>query len=257
MSKALLTAIAVSVVLISILTSVSIRLVRADVDSINFIDSDLTVYSPLNMTYNHRNLDLLVTVPIKSPLSEEGSVSLNYSVDGVYNGSVTLHDVDASPSPLSHVAWVALGTGSESLPELPDGSHCLVLYLYGINMQNYQPIFKSYVETVYFSLYDPNSVFIPTPSPTPIPTTSVSAAHPSLTPIPSPSIIPTSTPSPTCSSSTPSETTQLTLQLTPGLAATTPIENTVNVDFGIVAAVIVVVLSLAIAGLMLCRRKAS
>jgi hypothetical protein len=48
------------------------------------------------------------------------------------------------------------------LPELPDGSHCLTLYLYGYNTRSFLPQFKSYVDTVYFSINVPT----PTPSPT-------------------------------------------------------------------------------------------
>ena len=151
-------------------------------DSIHFIDSDVTIFSPINMTYNHRNLILHLTVPVWSMMGMPTNVSMNYSIDGSYNGSIPLKTITHPDAP-PIATKVGYGAGSVDLPELPNGSHYLTIYLYGLNMQNYQPQFKSYVNTVYFSIEDPNSIFIPTPTPTSVPT-------PTLTPSPSPSLAP-------------------------------------------------------------------
>jgi hypothetical protein len=211
MKKALLTAITISALLISSMVTACPHPVRADsTDFISFLDSGVTIFSPVNMTYNYRNLTLNLTLTVGYIHGEAGIIvtevpSMNYSIDGVYNGSVLL--------------WVATtqthmtiqGVGSVVLPELPDGSHYLTIHLYGYNMQSFQPQFKSYVDTVYFSIDDPNSIFIPTPSPTQTPT-----VVPTLTPSPSPSLTPTPSPSPSLSlSSAPTPSTRSSSSPTP------------------------------------------
>ena len=186
MKKTLLTAIAISALLLSLMVTVCPHPVRADsADFISFLDSAVTIFSPVNMTYNYRNLTLNLTVPVWSIMGMPTSVSMNYSIDGIYNGPVPLRTITPPDAPpiATKVGW---GAGSVDLPELPDGSHYLTIYLYGLNMRNYQPQFKSYVYTVYFSIDDPNSIFIPTPTPTltPSPTPSPTAS-PFITPSPS------------------------------------------------------------------------
>jgi hypothetical protein len=152
--------------------------------SISFLDSALTIFSPLNMTYSYRNLILNVTVPIWSIMGMPNSVSMNYSIDGTHNGQVSLRDITPPDAP-PIATKVGMGAGIVNLPELPDGSHYLTIYLSGLNMENYQPQFKSYIYTVFFSIDDPNSIFSPTSSPTPSQTlspTSGSSTNPTATP---------------------------------------------------------------------------
>ena len=252
MKKTLLTAITISALLISSMVTACPHPVRADsTDFISFLDSGVTIFSPVNMTYNYRNLTLNLTLTVGYIHGEAGSIvtgvpSMNYSIDGVYNGSVLL--------------WVATtqthmtiqGVGSAGLPELPDGSHYLTIYLYGYNMQSFQPQFKSYVNTVYFSIDDPNSIFIPTPSPTPTPTLTPSPS-PSLapTPSPSPSLRPSSSPTPSLTPS-PSPTKQPTLSPSPSpkeqsdfLGTNLPIEYG-YATVAVLAILVVVVVSLLV-----------
>jgi hypothetical protein len=184
MKKSLFIAITISSLLISLIITAFPFTVRADsTGSLSFLDSALTIFSPLNTTYNNRNLILNVTVPIWSIMGMPNSVSMNYSIDGTYNGQVPLRNITPPDSP-PIATKAGIGAGRVNLPELPDGSHYLTIYLYGLNMENYQPQFKSYIYTVFFSTDDPNSIFSPTPSQTPTPTLQPS---PTQTPIITPS----------------------------------------------------------------------
>lgn len=230
MKKEILTAIAISALLISLMAIICSYPVRAD--SIDFIrfDSGVTIFSPINMTYNYRNLTLNLTVPVWSIIGMYSSVSMNYSIDGIYNGPVPLRDT-TNPEAPPIITKVGMGAGSVDLPELPDGSHYLTIYLYGLNMQNYQPQFKSYVNTVYFSIDDPNSIFIPTPSPTPTPLTPSPSPTPNQTPNSTQSAAPSISPSP---SSSPTQ--QPTLEPT-----TTPITSPTSgwIPYAIIALAVV------------------
>ena len=162
MKKSLLIAITISVFLISLIITAFPFPVRADsTGSISFLDSALTIFSPLNMTYNNRHLILNVTVPIWSIMGMPNSVSMNYSVDGTYNGQVSLRDITPPDAP-PIATKAGMGAGIVNLPDLPDGPHYLTIYLYGLNMENYRPQFKSYIYTVFFSIDDPNSIVSPT-----------------------------------------------------------------------------------------------
>jgi hypothetical protein len=176
MKKTTLANIAISTLLISLAVSICSYQVMADsADSVNFLDSALTIYSPVNMTYNYRHLTLDLTVPVWSIMGMPNNVSMNYTVDGIFSGSVPLRDITPSDAP-PIATKVGMGSGIVDLPEFPDGSHYLTIYLYGLNMLNYQPQFKSYVYTIYFSIDDPNSNFTPITTPTP-----TSYPNPSLT----------------------------------------------------------------------------
>jgi hypothetical protein len=178
MKKTILTTIAISALLVSLVAPGCLRLVKADSnDPISFIDSATTISSPVNMTYNNRKLTLSLTVPIWSIMGMPTDVSMNYSIDGIYNGSVPLRNITPPDAP-PIATKVGIGAGNVDFPELPDGSHYLTIYLYGLNMRNYQPQFKSFVYTIYFSIDDPNSIFSPTPSAT---------STPKVTPSPTPS----------------------------------------------------------------------
>jgi hypothetical protein len=198
MKKAILKTIAISALLISLMVSMNLHSVKADsTDSISF-DSGVTVYSPLSKLYNCRNLTLNLSIGMVGIIHSDGQpvtgpVVMNYSIDGKYSGRVPLWSNAGTHMIIS-------GYGIMDLPELPDGGHTLTIILYGYNMQGYQPQFKSYVNTVYFLIYDPNTTFVPTPSPIPTPTViPTPSSSPTPTPSPTPSILPS--PSPTMSPS--------------------------------------------------------
>jgi hypothetical protein len=150
MKRTALIAIAASVLLLSLSATACPFPVKAESTGyIKFVDSGVTIYSPLNTTYNNRNLTLNLTLAMVGMIHSDGgmvtTVSMNYTIDGIYKGQVPLW-----ANAETHV--VIGGYGSTNLPELPDGSHSLTIYLYGYNQQSPKPQFKSYVNTVYFSI---------------------------------------------------------------------------------------------------------
>jgi hypothetical protein len=177
MKKTFLTVITISALLLSLMVMASHNAVRADsTDSIRFIDSGITIYSPVNMTYNFANLVLNLSLYMAGNLgSLDPQISMNYSVDGIYNGSVPLRSNGEI-----HVVTVAVGT--TDLPELSNGSHYLTIYLYGLNQRTYEPKYLSYFNSIYLSTVG-NPVLNPTINPPSSPTIS-----PTASPTPSPSI---------------------------------------------------------------------
>ncbi len=181
-----LTAIVVTALLISLVATACLCPVGADsTDSVMF-DSGVTVFSPLNMTYHYSNLALnlsLYGAGIMGGLDPQ--ISMNFSIDGLYNGSVPLRSNGEI-----HVVTSAVAT--VNLPELPDGSHHLTIYLFGLNQRNYEPKYLSYVNTIYFSTNN-------NPASSPAPTLSLtSSPSPALTqsPASTPSVTVTSTSTP-------------------------------------------------------------
>lgn len=66
------------------------------------------------------------------------------------------------------------GAGIVNLPELPEGSHSLTIYLEGFNQKYYEPQFLSYVNTVYFAIdLTPPNMSILSPENTTYTTTSI------------------------------------------------------------------------------------
>jgi len=167
MKKEILNAIAISALLISLLTTVRYPPVKADSDDfISFLDSGVTVYSPLNITYHTQTPILKINLYGAGNFgSLDPEISMNYSIDNVYNGSVYLRSN-------GEMHFITNAVGTAALPELPSGSHCLRIYLYGWNQRSYEPRYLSYVNTVYFSIADASPTQSPTPNlPTPTPTT--------------------------------------------------------------------------------------
>ena len=188
MKKALLVAIAISALLISLMATTCSYPVRADsTDFIRFNDSGVTIFSPINITYNSRYLTLNLTLYSAGTMgSIDSGISMNYSIDGIFNGSVCIW------WSITGMHVMTGGAGIVYLPELPEGSHCLTIYLEGLNQYSYEPRYQSYVNTVYFTIDDsnPTKQSTPTPSPShfkpsPSPSPSSSPSHPSLSPSPS------------------------------------------------------------------------
>jgi hypothetical protein len=117
------------------------QLVKADsADFISF-SSGVTIFSPLNRTYNSKFLTLNFTIACGWGIQ----YSLNYSVDGKYEGPMPY--VIKNPEEL-HVVYY--GTGLVELPELSEGAHSLTVYLgTSVNNSHIRPL---YVDTVNFAI---------------------------------------------------------------------------------------------------------
>ena len=83
--------------------------------------SGVYLYSPINTTYASRFLTLNLTFGAGLGVQ----CSLNYSIDGVYNGPIPIVPKNNE----MHV--VIQTTGIVQLPELSEGSHCLTIYVEG------------------------------------------------------------------------------------------------------------------------------
>jgi hypothetical protein len=181
MKKEIFTAIAISGLIVALLTTVYSHIVLADLaDPIQFLDSGITVYSPLNMTYQAQPSILKVSLYGAGNFgSLDPEISMNYSIDNVYNGAVYLRSN-------GEMHFITNADGTAALPELPSGSHCLRIYLYGWNQRSYEPRYLSYVNTVYFSIAGASFTSSPTTNPTtPTPTTAptpTSTSSPEPTP---------------------------------------------------------------------------
>jgi len=121
--------------------------VRADsADSISF-PSGITVFSPVNKTYNSQHLILNLTLYSAGSMgSIDSQISMTYSLAGRNFGQVPL----SVSNPGLHIVTNAAGT--VALPKLSEGSHTLTIYLYGHNQKTFQPKYVSYVNTIYFSI---------------------------------------------------------------------------------------------------------
>jgi hypothetical protein len=118
-----------------------VHAVEADsTDAIHFY-SGVTLFSPLNQTYNSRYLNLNFSVACGWGIR----YSLSYDIDGEYGGPMPF--AIKNPEEL-HVVFY--GFGLVRLPELSEGSHCLTVTLK--TSENSEHIKPSYVDTVYFSI---------------------------------------------------------------------------------------------------------
>jgi hypothetical protein len=107
-------------------------------DSIRF--SAFHLFSPLNRTYSSNFLSINLTFGASIGLK----YLFNYDVDGKYKGSIPF--VINNPTE-THVVYKA--TGFVKLPELPDGSHRLSVYMVVIG---YQSKNLAYTGTVFFAI---------------------------------------------------------------------------------------------------------
>jgi hypothetical protein len=126
--------------------------------SISF-PSGITLYSPLNTTYNSQCLILNLTLYSAGQMGYiDPQISMNYSIDGKYNGPVPLE----VSNPGLHV--VTNAAGFVNLPKLSEGSHCLTIHLFGYNQISLNPKYLPYVYTVYFSISGPPKILILSPT---------------------------------------------------------------------------------------------
>ncbi len=132
--------------------------------------SGLTVYSPVNRTYNVNLLTLNLTFGSGAGLQR----FLNYSIDGKYQGPIPLTFNGTAGFEL-----VGLGYGLVQLPELPNGPHVLTVnveaYLndyYGNPpgapfkpvAPNSSDYVASWVHTIYFTVNASEVISTPTPT---------------------------------------------------------------------------------------------
>ena len=118
----------------------SIHVVKADFsDRISF-SSGVTLFSPLNRTYDSRFL----TLDFGFALGWGIQYSLNYVIDGKYGGPMPY--VIKNPEEL-HVIYYA--TGSVKLPELTEVSHSLTVSLEAPGITAHR---SSYADTIYFAI---------------------------------------------------------------------------------------------------------
>jgi hypothetical protein len=139
-------------------------------DPIHFIDAGLTIYSPVNMTYHYTDLFLNISLGSAGLMGGlDPNISMNYSIDNAYNGSVPLEST-------REIHVVSRAVALIVLPDVPNGSHNLTIYLYGLNQRAVDPKYLSFTLSVYFSTtgkpnlnptISPTTTSSPTPSPTP------------------------------------------------------------------------------------------
>ena len=184
MKKALLTIIIVFTLLSLSLVNLSlIDTASAETGGSISFSSGITLYSPVNKTYNGENLLLNLSLHLAGNFaSVDPNISMNYSIDETYKGVVPLKSN-------GQMDMFTTAIGTVNLPKLPQGSHCLTINLYGLNQKTYEPKYLSYVNTVYFSTFGINPTLSPTATPSPSPTLS-----PSPSPTSEPTKAPTSTP---------------------------------------------------------------
>jgi len=152
-----------------------VNVVKADSNSPITFSSGLTLYSPLNTTYNSNVVECNGTFN----WPKDAQLSLNYSIDGQDQGGLPW-SIDENSIPIPQYTTT---DGSFQLPQLPNGSHQLTI---GIEEEvwnstdNPRTLINqtSWVNTVYFTIDS-------------------SQPTPTLTPTLTPNITPTPTPTPT------------------------------------------------------------
>jgi hypothetical protein len=173
--KTALAALVISMLLASL--AVGVHSVKADSsDAISF-PGGVTIYSPVNETYDSNFLTLNVGFGWGAGLN----CSLSYSIDGSYEAPIPLMLNNSNSSP-PHFEMISLATGTVQLPELSEGSHRLTVYekaylgdYYGANPPGapFEPTspgsadyVASWVDTVDFSISSIAVAQTPTPQPT-------------------------------------------------------------------------------------------
>ena len=137
-----------------LMVSLSTQANSAKADSNEHITfaSGLTLYSPLNKTYNSSLLQLNLTFEPRAGLQE----SLNYTIDGKYQGQIPL-----TFNSTTGFEMVDLGYGLVQLPEFFNGPHVLTVNVGFYNSSRYS---GSWVHTIYFTV--DTSEVVSTPKPT-------------------------------------------------------------------------------------------
>ena len=116
--KTVLTALFISVLLVSL--AAGIHIVKADSNDYISFSSGVTIFSPINETYNSNFLTLNLTFGCGAGIQ----CSLNYSLDGKYEGPIPLVFNNSAGFHM-----ITPATGLVQLPELSEGSHRLTIYV--------------------------------------------------------------------------------------------------------------------------------
>jgi hypothetical protein len=138
-AKTVLEALLLSALIVPL--AAGVHTVKASSNDRIYFSSGVTLFSPLNRTYNSRYLYLNFSFACGLGIK----YSLSYDVDGKYGGPMPY--VVSNPDEL-HVVYYA--TGLMILPELSEGSHSLTVNLLAAPSSNH--IKPSYSDTVYFSI---------------------------------------------------------------------------------------------------------
>jgi hypothetical protein len=104
------------------------------------LSDGVTVFSPVNTTYNTQNILLNYTFACGLGMH----YSLNYTLDGNITGLMPYSVIN--PKEL-HVVYSS--KGQVQLPELSEGPHSLTIYLQAVFGEN---DIRSYVDTIYFNI---------------------------------------------------------------------------------------------------------
>lgn len=148
---------------------------RADTNQPLTFSSGLTLYSPVNTVYYSR----IVVCNGTFDCPQGVACSLNYSIDGVYQGGLQWSlDANSIANPYNYTI-----DGAFPLPTLNNGSHQLSIgitefYYNGSGIYIYQPnkiLYQTtWIDTIYFTISSsqPMPTSIPAPTPTPAPTIS-------------------------------------------------------------------------------------
>jgi hypothetical protein len=138
--------------------SIQSNSVKADSNEHCTFASGLTLYSPLNKTYNSSLLQLNLT--FESRVADLQGF-LNYSIDGKYQGPIPL-----TFNSTTGFEMVGLGYGLVQLPEFSNGPHVLTV---NVGFYNSSVYCGSWVHTIYFTIDESEVVSTPTPTLTPSP----------------------------------------------------------------------------------------
>ena len=128
----------------AVLMAVSTQPVFGNIVGPIYLSDGVTIYSPVNTTYNTKNIlfNYTVAVGIGSHLS------LNYTLDGTLTAPMPFSVIN--PQEL-HV--VSLARGQVQLPEISEGLHTLTISMHtDFIFSN----LHSYVDTIYFTV-DPSA----------------------------------------------------------------------------------------------------
>lgn len=110
-----------------------------------YLSDGVIVYSPVNATYNTKNILFNYTIEVGIGMH----LSLNYTLDGTLTAPMQYSVIN--PNEL-HVVYLA--RGQVQLPELSEGLHALTISFY--TDFNFYSNIHSYVDTIYFTV-DPSA----------------------------------------------------------------------------------------------------
>jgi hypothetical protein len=164
---------------------INLYLVKGDSNEPLMFSSGLTIYSPLNTTYDTNILKLNLTFGCGAGLN----CSLNYNIDGEYQGPISLTFNNTAGFQMFYLGYAVV-----QLPKLSNGYHVLSVdveaYLNDFHGANppgapfrlvapeSSDYVASWINSVYFTIASSDVVTTSTPSVTATPTVTVSPTIP-------------------------------------------------------------------------------